>query len=209
MPMKTKSENLLRTALAALIVGAAAPCAVQAAEAGGVAFDDTITLAQSRLQLNGAGVRYKAIFKVYAAGLYLTGKAATPDAVLATPGAKRLRIVMLRDIDAEELGKLFTRGMEDNAPKEDFAKSLSGIMRMSEIFSSRHKLNAGEAFSVDWIPGSGTVIVVDGKAMGEPIKESEFFASLMSIWFGRHPADAQLKNALLGKPTPRPGSTDG
>ncbi len=61
---------------------------------------------QQRLQLNGAGVRYKAIFKVYAAGLYLTAKASTPEAVIAAGGARRLQIVMLREIDAEELGRL-------------------------------------------------------------------------------------------------------
>ena len=37
------------------------------------------------------------------------------------------------------------------------------------------------------------------KAAGEPIKEPEFFTALMKIWLGKSPADAQLKNALLGK----------
>ena len=32
-----------------------------------------------------------------------------------------MTITMLRDIDANELGKLFTRGMEDNSPKARFA----------------------------------------------------------------------------------------
>jgi hypothetical protein len=34
--------------------------------------------------------------------------------VLAATGPKRLTITMLRDIDSAELGKLFSRGMEDN-----------------------------------------------------------------------------------------------
>ncbi len=183
---------------AALLLASALPAAAQVTEVAGVRFEPAISLANTRLQLNGAGVRYKAIFKVYAAGLYLPNKAATPEAVLAATGPRRLQIVMLREIDAEELGKLFTRGMEENAPGEDFARSLTGIMRMSDIFSSRHKLAVGESFSVDWIPGAGTVIMVDGKAAGEPIREPEFFTSLMSIWFGKHPADSSLKNALLG-----------
>jgi hypothetical protein len=29
-----------------------------------------------------------------------------------------MKIVMLREIDANELGKLFTKGMEQNAPRE-------------------------------------------------------------------------------------------
>lgn len=68
------------------------------------------------MELNGAGVRYKAVFKVYAAGLYLTKKAATAEEVMVATGPKRLSITMLREIDSAELGKLFTRGVEDNSP---------------------------------------------------------------------------------------------
>jgi hypothetical protein len=151
------------------------------------------------VQLNGAGTRYKFIIKVYTAGLYLTAKAGTPEAVTAVPGPKRLHVVMLREIDANELGKLFTRGMQDNAPRESFSKSIPGTLRMAEIFSSRKKLLAGDSFSVDWVPGTGTTVLVNGQPQGAPIKEPEFFTALMSIWLGPRPADDQLKAALLGE----------
>ena len=86
-------------------------------EVGGVKFESPIELAGTKLQLNGAGVRHKAVFQVYAAGLYLTQKANTPEEALAAPGPKRISITMLRSIDSAELGKLFTRGVEDNAPR--------------------------------------------------------------------------------------------
>ena len=174
----------------------------QAVELAGVKYEPSLQIGNSKVQLNGAGIRYKAVFKVYTAGLYLAAKASTPEAVLAAPGAKRMHIVMLRDIDGNELGKLFTRGMQDNASKEDFSKSIAGTIRMSEIFSLRKKLTAGENFSVDWVPGTGTVVMLNGKPAGEPIKEPEFFSSMMKIWLGQSPADAQLKDALLGKAPP-------
>ena len=192
------------TALSAALLSAlllAAPLAAQAqtTEVGGVKYENNEQLANSKLVLNGAGVRYKAIFKVYTAGLYLGAKVGTPEEVFAAPGPKRMHIVMLRDIDANELGKLFTRGMQDNAPREEFSKSIAGTMRMSDIFSAKKKLTAGEYFYVDWVPGQGTTVVINGKAAGEPIKEPEFFTALMKIWLGKAPADTQLKNALLGK----------
>jgi hypothetical protein len=70
---------------------------------------------------------------------------------------------------------------------------------MSDIFSSRKKLMPGESFAVEWVPGTGTVILVNGKPEGQPIKEPEFYSALMKIWFGKSPADQQLKDALLGK----------
>ncbi len=202
---------VLAAAAAALTLSlsAAAQNAASTTEVGGVKFDNTVQVGNTKLQLNGAGVRYKAIFKVYAAGLYLSNKAVTPEAVLAAPGPRLMKIVMLREIDANELGKLFTKGMEQNAPREEFSKSISGIMQMSDIFSSRKSLKAGDWFGVEWIPGTGTVIVVNGQATGQPIKEPEFYSALMKIWLGKAPADAGLKDALLGKAATTSGSSTG
>ncbi len=175
------------------------PVSAQTTEVAGVKYEQSTTVAGTRLLLNGVGVRYKAVFKVYTAGLYLAAKASTTEAVLAAPGPKRLHIVMLRDIDANELGKLFTRGMEDNAPREEFSKSIAGTLRLSELFAAKKKLLAGDNFSVEWVPGQGTTVLINGKASIEPIKEPEFFTALMKIWLGKSPADSLLKDALLGK----------
>ena len=165
-----------------------------------VKYEETATVAGTPLQLNGAGVRYKAVFKVYTAGLYLEKKAQSPQEVAALKGPKRMSITMLREIDSAELGKLFSRGMEDNMDKAAFSKLIPGVLRMSQIFSEHKKLQAGDQFMIDWIPGTGTVIIVKGKPQGEPFKEPEFFNALMGIWLGNAPADWKLKDALLGKP---------
>jgi hypothetical protein len=168
-------------------------------ELAGVKLEDRATVAGAPLVLNGAGVRYKAVFKVYTAGLYLSTKADTPEAVLAAPGPKRLAITMLRDIDSGELGKLFSRGMEDNMDRAAFSKLIPGVMRMSQVFSDHKQLKEGETFVIDWVPGTGTVLTVKGAVQGEPFREPEFFNALMRIWLGKKPADFRLKEALLGK----------
>ena len=116
------------TATVSALVIASAPVVVraQATEVGGVKYEASEQLGNAKLVLNGAGVRYKAVFKVYTAALYIGAKVGTPEEVYAAPGPKRMHIVMLRDIDANELGKLFTRGMQDNAPREEFSKSIAG-----------------------------------------------------------------------------------
>jgi hypothetical protein len=166
----------------------------------GVKFDESTDVRGSKVQLNGAGVRYKAIFKVYAAGLYLPKKADTVDQAMAQTGAKRMTITTLREIDSSELGKLFSRGMEDNMDKAAFSKLIPSVVRMGQIFSEHKKLNAGDNFSIDWVPGVGTVISVKGVQQGEPFKEPEFFNALLRIWLGPNPADWKLKDALLGRP---------
>ena len=168
-------------------------------EVGGVQFAAAQQVQQSTLQLNGAGVRYKAVFKVYAAALYLEKAAQTPAEVFAQNTPKRLIVHMLREIDSGELGKLFSRGMEDNMDKAAFSKVVPGVLRMSQIFSEHKKLQAGDQFMVDWIPSTGTVITVRGQQQGDPFKEPEFFNALMGIWLGPKPADWKLKDGLLGK----------
>lgn len=171
----------------------------QSVELAGMKYEAQTELGGQKLVLNGAGIRYKAIFKVYTAGLYLKDKAATPDAVFSTAGPKRLSIHMLREIDANELGKLFTKGMEANAPREEFVKCINGVLKLSEVFASRKQLNSGDNFSVDYVPGVGSTLLLNGKTiMADPIKEPEFFTALLRIWLGDKPADDSLKDALLG-----------
>jgi hypothetical protein len=165
----------------------------------GPRLDPVTEIRGTRVQLNGAGTRFRGPFKVYAAGLYTTRKAATPEEVLAAAGTQRLAVTMLRDIDAGELGKLFVRSVEDNMDKTAFSRLVPGLMRMSQIFSDNKKLAAGDTFTIDWIPGTGTVISVRGTPQGEPFREPEFYAALMRIWFGSAPADWRLKEHLLGR----------
>ena len=192
----------MRKLFAALLFAASlAPlaCGAQTTLAG-VKYEDATDLRGAKLQLNGAGIRYKGPFKVYTAGLYLPKKAATPEEILAMPGAKRMTVVMLRDIDSSEFGKMFIRGVEDNMDRHSMAKLIPGLMRMSQIFTDHKNLKTGEQFTLDWVPGTGTVVSVRGVPQGEPFKEPEFFNALLRIWLGPVPADWKLKDSLLGKP---------
>lgn len=181
---------------AAVLAGSAL---AQGTTLAGVTYNDAVELQGRPLLLNGAGIRYKTIVKVYTAGLYLESKAHTTAAINALQGPKRMTITMLREIDSRELGKLFARGMEDNIDKASFSKLIPSVLRMSQIFSDNKSMQAGDQFMIDWIPGTGTVITVKGQAQGEPFKEPAFFQALLSIWLGEHPADWKLKDALLGQ----------
>jgi hypothetical protein len=195
----SRRRVLMAGAAGLSLAGAPLGLWAQPVDAGGVKFEPRVTVQGQSLQLNGAGVRYKAIFKVYAAALYLPQKADTTEAIMSMAGPKRITITMLREIDANELGKLFTRGVEDNTPRNEMSRLVTGLIRMGEIFASHKKLVAGDTFTNDWLPGDGMYITVKGKVQGEPFKEPEFFNALLRIWLGKSPADHQLKEALLGK----------
>ena len=193
----------MRITIAAAILASAWALPLAAAAqtiVSGVRYEEAAQLAGTKLHLNGAGTRYKGPFRVYAAGLYLPRRAATTDAILADGGAKRVAVTMLREIDATELGKLFVRGVEDNMDKAAMSRLIPGLMRMSQIFTDHKKLQPGDQFTIDWVPGTGTVISVRGVPQGTPFKEPEFINALLRIWIGPVPADWKLKDSLLGKP---------
>ena len=89
------------------VLAAAGAClmgqAGQAAEVAGVTLDDAATLSGQPLVLNGLGLRSKMFIKVYVVGLYLPHKETRAPEVLVMPGAKRLQLVMMRDVGAELL----------------------------------------------------------------------------------------------------------
>lgn len=177
----------------------AAPAAWADVTVAGVKYEDAAELAGNRLALNGAGIRTKVIFKVYTAGLYLPKKAATADEVLAQAGAKRISLTMLREVDADEFGAAFAKGIEENNEAAALARLATSIQRMNRIFADHKKLATGDTIAIDWVPGAGTLIRVKGAAQGEPIREPEFYTALLRIWLGPAPADRGLKEALLGK----------
>jgi hypothetical protein len=188
-------KQLLTGALA-LVLGTAVLAST--IEIAGVKVEDSATVAGTKLQLNGAGIRYKGPFKVYVAELYTTKKVANLEELIAAPGPKRMTLVMTRDIEAGPFGKLLTRGMEDNNPKHEMSKLIPGLMKMSDIFTANKNFLPGDTIFLDWIPGTGLVIFARGKVQSEPFKEPEFFKALMSIWLGPAPAYWKLKDNLLG-----------
>ncbi len=185
--------------LKALLVCVLGLLALQAParEVQGVRYEESIDLAGTRLQLNGAGTRYKAVFKVYTAGLYLSRKARTEAEAQLAPGAKRLTLTFVREIGSEELGRLFIKGIKSNTPNEEYTRIVGSVMRMSQVFYEARKMKVGETINMDWVPGKGTLISIRDVPVGDPFPEPEFYAALLRIWIGKDPADWQLKDALL------------
>ena len=172
-----------------------------AVEVGGVKLDDTVQLASQELKLNGAGVRYKIVFKVYTIALYLPEKKTQLADILALPGPRRLEIVMLRDISSQDLGKSFTEGLNRSSDQTDRTRLLNHTMQFGAMFEMVPGLKKGDMLTVDWLPEEGTLCRLNGKQIGEKVPDLAFYNALLKIWIGAHPADTQLRAHLLGEVT--------
>lgn len=189
----TGFRSLLAAACLVLAAGSAS-----AAQVSGISYDDTARVGGQELQLNGLGVRTKVFFKVYAAGLYLPRRSAQVNEILAMEGARRIRLVMMRELTSEDFGQAFMDGLNKNSTPEEKTKLLNQTMQLGQLFGMVAKLGNGDTLMLDWVPGTGTVVTMNGRRLGEPIPDVAFYNAILKIWIGNNPADSSLKPALLG-----------
>lgn len=190
---------MMKRALTALILtcAAAATPALAAIEVKGVKFGDTFEVAKQPLKLNGAGVRVKLVFSVYAASLYLPQKQTSAQGVLTQAGPKSVQAVLLRELTSDEFVGAMIKGFNANNTEADVAHFKPRLDTLETMMKSVGTAPKGTAIHIDFVPGSGTRIIVDGQQRGADIPGEDFYQALLRIWLGNHPVDADLKAALL------------
>jgi hypothetical protein len=167
------------------------------ADVAGVKLDDKAQLAGTELVLNGAGLRKRVIFQVYAVGLYLPKKTSSALEAVAMPGPKRIEIHMLRNVGAEQFTAALAEGIRDNHSEADAKALAPRIQQLSETMAQMKEAKDGATIRMD-SSGGAMQLVVDGKPAGAPIAGDDFFAALLRIWLGDKPVQDDLKKALLG-----------
>jgi Chalcone isomerase-like len=194
-------RQLVQRAFTPLAVAAAAlawQVPASAVEVAGVKLEDGVKVAGKDLQLNGAGVRTRAVFKVYAMALYLGKKETTTEAVLAAPGPRRMTLSMLREVSGDDFGQAFMTGINANSNKDEKSKIVGQMVKLGEVFVNVGGLKKGDVIHVDWIPDKGTQMELNGKPLGDAFPDVTFYNALLKIWLGDKPADSSLKPLLLG-----------
>jgi hypothetical protein len=172
----------------------------QAVEIAGMKIDDSVQASNTTLKLNGAGIRYKIIFKVYVIGLYLTENKNTTESVLSVSGPKQINLTMLRDVSSDTLGQAFMDGVKRNTNLADRAKMTNQFIQFGQLFSEVPELKKGDVISMEWVPNVGTNMFINGKKLGDTFPDINFFNAVLKIWLGDNPVDSSLKKQLLGIP---------
>jgi len=153
--------------------------------------------AATDLTLNGAGVRTKIVIKVYVGGLYVATPTHDAAAVIADPGAQRILIHMVRDLDSKTLAEALREGLDANLSAAELAPLEPRIAELTRMLTSRPTVTKGSQIFLDYVPGTGTQVTADGQVMGS-IAGEDFHVALLKIWLGAKPVDSDLKKAMLG-----------
>lgn len=195
IPRLARRSAAIVAALGFVALIAPAPgLAGSTAEVAGVQFDESIDLGTTRLRLSGAGLlRYKVLFKGYAAALYL--EEGVPTQAALSEGPRRLEIEYFWAIPASA----FVRATEEGMGRNVDARSLDRLGdRVDQLSRLYRNVQPGDRYSLTYMPGIGTELSLNGESMGV-VEGEDFAAALFSIWLGDEPFDAGLKARLLGR----------
>ena len=182
-------------ALTLLMFALALPASAR--EVAGVTLPETLTLHNddTPLVLNGAGIRRKFFFRIYVGALYLPRRVETAEAVLAQPGPKRVRMHFLYDeVPRAKLVKGWEEGFEANQDAASLAKLHPRLERFNALFPD---VKRGDVIDLDYLPGRGTEVWINHSLAGS-IEGGDFYRALLMVWLGAQPADADLREAMLG-----------
>ena len=168
----------------------------QVVELEGVKLEPTAQVGGAALQLNGAGLRTRAIFKVYVAGLYVPQKSADAAALLAQKGPRRISITMLRNVDADSFSGALNDGLRANHTEAQVAALKSQIDTLNANLKAVGEAKKGDVIHFEYLPDSGTRVSVNGQARGTAIPGEDFFTAVLRIWIGDKPVDGDLKKGM-------------
>ena len=183
----------MKKILAACLVSMLSATLLLALDVAGVKMPDTVTVEGKTLNLNGAGVRKKMLFKVYVAGLYVERASKDGSAILASPEAKSMRLHMLRDVKGKQISDSIMDGFQKNS-QEQIARLKDRLDKLTAMFPD---VSEGDEIGLTWIPDKGTVVSVRGTERGT-IEGRDFADALFAVWIGPNPVQDDLKKALLG-----------
>ena len=161
----------------------------------GVNVPESITVADTPLVLNGAGVRKRLFFKVYVGALYLPAKQTTVAGALGASGPKSVRLHFLyKELEAKKLTDAWTEGFKNNNTDAEFEALGARLDQFNGMFRS---VKQGETIFVDLLPSGETRVSINDEARGS-VSGADFQQALLKIWLGDEPADADLKRGMLG-----------
>lgn len=193
-------------------VGALAANTPASADSGGqvtvagVVLPQAIDSALGHLQLNGAGLRRRLLARVYVLSLYTPRKVTSFEAAADPRMPRRLHFIFQRDVSRREFSDVIIKAISSSSTPLEIAQAGVGIAKLGEMVNSRKVLKSGDSLSVDWVPGQGTQILVNGKPEGELIADHALNLAVLRIFLGARPVDVRLKDELLGKAADEAGT---
>lgn len=171
---------------------------VGAIELAGVKVAEKVQAGGQSLVLNGAGTRLMVgMFHVYAIALYLPEPKHSVAEVLDEQSRKRVTLDFMFGVTSVQLLEATYKLMTENLSADEMKRAEGGWKQFAAIFDKVPDINKGDHLVLDHQPGTGVNVSLNGKEIGR-VADARFIRGFLMAWLGDRPAQADLKDRLLG-----------
>jgi Chalcone isomerase-like len=179
-------------AVAALVAGAGSLVAADYP----ATIDATVGGKAVKMTLTGTAMRTKFIVNVYAIGSYAEAGAGarSADALAAADCAKRLHLVMQRDVSGKDMAEAFRAAVRMNHAAPAFDAEVNTLCQ----YMMGTSLSKGDHVVLTHVPGVGLHCNVAGRA-DFTIKNVRFSQAVWEIYLGRNNLGDAIKRGLTSR----------
>jgi hypothetical protein len=197
--MKTLSRLLLVAVLAAL-PGAWALGETVAVDGSGTSYETkiepTVGGKAVKMDLTGAALRKRVVFKVYTIGSYVEcgSNLHSAEDLASADVPKQLHLVMERDVDGKEMVDAVEKAIHNSRGGDAFAAELKAMRDTMKTL----ELRKGDNIRLTNVPKKGLSCDVAGKKQ-ILIENSDFSKAVWEIYLGKKNIDDDIKKALVSR----------
>ncbi|MCD8521342.1 MAG: chalcone isomerase family protein [Saccharospirillaceae bacterium] len=149
------------------------------------------------LQLNGASVRtLYYLVDTYVGLLYTEQPSDNPEQLIEQDSYKRIVYHILTNrVSGRRIATAMYDALQLNVSDAEAAHMDERLDRLVKMFDG--KLERGDVGYVDYIPGLGSRVVINGEIKGT-LPGKDLYDALLKIWIGEHPVSQRFKHEILG-----------
>ncbi len=163
---------------------------------GDATLSNTFKVDTHELILNGAGLREKLWFDLYACGLYLQNKNTSASSITTTDQPMVMHLEILSRLLSK---KKMIGAFKDGFNNTNTPETINILEQKFTTFISflHEDIEVGDKYNLVYTPTTGTTLFKNNNKLGT-IESPLFKTAIFNIWLSQNPVDSDLKEKLLG-----------
>ena len=162
---------------------------------GDATLPNSMSFNEQSLVLNGAGLREKLWFDLYACGLYLPKKNSNASNIVASDEMMAVKLHILSSmVSKKKLMEAFRKGIDETNNLSDVKRLKSKI----DVFLSliKSEIAVDNVYDLVYFPNKGLTVFENNKDLGT-VEGLDFKKLVFNIWLAPSPVDTDLKSNLI------------
>ena len=181
--------------LVLIFMGFLSTSAIAQTKIGDATLPNKVSFNEQSLVLNGAGLREKLWFDLYACGLYLSQKSSDALKIVASDEVMAVKLHILSNlVSKKKLIEAFRKGIDETNNPSDVNRLKSDI----DVFLSliKSEIAIDNVYDLVYFPDKGLTVFENNKDLGT-VKGLDFKKLVFNIWLASSPVDMELKLNLI------------